>query len=296
MELVIENAEEEIRGLVEDMEKLPIAWRSIHCLWPQASKFQLEDLTIKLRPILGDDDSYLFQWGKEDIFIISKGTRREPLEKARDVIESFVREMKRIPEDEECKVTAYDLSIDWQEFREFFEFREKEIAKEVEEVSHESIRREEKDEIRLIKMDFSEKKVELQRRSMRPGVTILAVDDDTNTLSLIDGICKGYKVLRAQNGEEALEKYFDEAPDIVIMDTELSIIDGWEVVKHIYENDDKAFVIMVTANTDQAEVQRAIQFGVKGIVKKPFSQGKIEQYLERFSNNAPMHKRVEAHL
>jgi len=30
--------------------------------------------------------------------------------------------------------------------------------------------------------------------------------------------------------------------------------------------------------------------------KKPFSQGKIEQYLERFSNNAPMHKRVETHL
>ena len=109
MELVIENAEEEIRGLVEDMEKLPIAWRSIHCLWPQASKFQLEDLTIKLRPILGDDDSYLFQWGKEDIFIISKGTRREPLEEARQVVESFVREMKRIPDDEVCNVKAYDL-------------------------------------------------------------------------------------------------------------------------------------------------------------------------------------------
>lgn len=296
MKLVIENAEEEIRNLVEDMEKLPIAWRSIHCLWPQAAKYQLEDLAIKLRPILGDYDSYLFQWGKEDIFIISKGTRREPLEEARSLVESFVRDIRKISDDEFYKVTAYDLSIDWQEFREFFEFREKQISKEVEDVQHESIRREEKNNVKLIKMDFSEKKVELQRRSMRPGVTILAVDDDTSTLSLIDGICKGYKVLRAQNGEEALEKYFDEAPDIVIMDTELSIIDGWEVVKHIYENDDKAFVIMVTANTDQAEVKRAIQFGVKGIVKKPFSQGKIEQYLERFSNNAPMHKRVEAHI
>lgn len=294
MELVTENAEEEIRNLVEDMEKFPVAWRSIHCLWPDAAKYQLDDLSVKLSPILGDDDSYIFQWGKEDIFIISKGTRKEPLEQARQTVCEFAKEMQKIPKDNDFKTLAYDLSIHWDEFRDFFEFREKEIAKKVEpEEVHQSIRREEKDDVKLIKMDFSEKKVELQRRAMRPGITILAVDADVNTLSLIDSVCKGYKVIRADNGEEALEKYFDAAPDIVIMDTQLPIIDGWEVVKYIYEYDEKAFVIMVTANTDQAEVQRAIQFGVKGIVKKPFSQGKISQYLERFNSKAPIHKRVE---
>jgi two-component system chemotaxis response regulator CheY len=294
MELVIENAEEEIRTLVEDMENLPIAWRAIHCFWPDAAKYQLEDLSNKLTPILGEDDSYIFQWGQEDIFIIAKGTRKEPLENARSTVESFSRDMQRIPQDELYKVSAYDLSIGWSEFREFFEFREKEIAKEESQTIHESIQRQEKEEeIKLIKMDFTEKKIELQRRTMRPDVTVLAVDADPNTLSLVDSICKGYKVLRAENGEEALEKYFDEAPDIVIMDTQLAVIDGWEVVQYIYDYDDKAFVIMVTANTDEGEVQRAIEFGVKGIVKKPFSQGKIEQYLEKYKSTAPMHKRVE---
>lgn len=64
-------------------------------------------------------------------------------------------------------------------------------------------------------------------------------------------------------------------------------------MQYIYEYDDKAFVIMVTANTDEDEVQRAIQLGIKGVVKKPFSQAKIEQYLERFSAIAPLHKRIE---
>lgn len=297
MELVIDNAEEEIRTLVEEMEKFPIAWRAIHCLWSNAPKYQLQDLSNDLASELGDEDSYLFQWGAEDIFIISKGTRKEPLEEARKKVEGFVRKKKNIPVDEEYQTSSYDLSIGWDGFREFFEFREKEITKKEqgqEEEMHQSIRREEKeDEIKLVKMDFSEKKVELQRRTMRPGIVVLAVDEDNNTLSLIDSICKGYKVIRAHNGEEALDKYFNEAPDIVIMDTQLPVIDGWEVVKYIYEYDGNAFVIMVTANTDQSEVQRAIHFGVKGIVKKPFSKGKIEQYLERFSEKAPIHKRAE---
>lgn len=298
MQLVIENAEEEIREHIEEIEKHPMAWRAIHCLWPGAPKYQLEELTNKLRNTLGDYDSYLFRWGPRDIFIISKGTRLEPLEEARLDVEKHSRICQKIPEDMSYETVSYDLSIAWNEFRDFFTFREKEIAKEeggeVEEPQ--SIQRDLKEEeIKLIHMDFSEKKVELQRRTMRPGVTILAVDADNGTLELIDSICKGYKVLRAHNGEEALERYFDEAPDIVIMDTQLPIIDGWEVVKYIYEYDDNAFVIMVTANTDVADVQRAINSGVKGIVKKPFNQAKIMQYLSRFTDNAPMHKRVEDH-
>lgn len=218
MKLVIENAEEEIRKLVEEMENFPIAWRAIHCLWADAAKYQLQDLSNKLLPILGEEDSYIFRWGEEDIFIIAKGLRKEPLAEARLMVESFIRQIKVIPKWDEYDVSAYDLSIGWEEFRNFFEFREKEIAKKEE--LHKSIRREEQEcEVKLIKMDFSEKKIELQRRAMRPGVTVLAVDSDPNILNMIDGICKGYKVLRAQDGEEALEKYFSEAPDIIIMDT-----------------------------------------------------------------------------
>tara|TARA_R110000868_G_scaffold189695_2_gene433047 strand:- start:94427 stop:95317 length:891 start_codon:yes stop_codon:yes gene_type:complete len=292
MQLVIENAEEEIRERVEEMEAHPMAWRAIHCLWPEAPKYQLQELCGKLRETLGDEDSYIFRWGKSDIFIIAKGTRIEPLEKARLDTEKHCRECQHIDKDEPYKTVAYDLSISWDEFRDFFSFREREIAKE-EEVSHESIQRDMKEEeIKLINMDFSEKKVELQRRAMRPGVTILAVDADNGTLELLDGICKGYKVIRAHNGEEALVRYFDEAPDIVIMDTQLPILDGWEVVKHIFKYDNNAFVIMVTAKTDASDVQRAIASGVNGIVKKPFNQGKIAQYLARFTSKAPMHKRV----
>ncbi|MFT7144388.1 MAG: two-component system chemotaxis response regulator CheY [Alphaproteobacteria bacterium] len=296
MQLVIENAEEEIRERIEEVEIHPMAWRAIHCLWPDAPKYQLEELTAKLRTMLGDYDSYLFRWGVRDIFIISKGTRLEPLEKARAMVQSFSRECQNIPEEEPYETISYDLSIAWEEFRDFFSFREKEIAREVEgEVEEpQSIQRDMKeDEIKLIHMDFSDKKVELQRRAMRPGITVLAVDADNGTLELIDSICKGYKVLRAHNGEEALERYFDEAPDIVIMDTMLPIIDGWEVVKYIYEFDASAFVIMVTAKTDEKDVQRAITSGVKGIVKKPFNKAKIMQYLARFTANAPMHKRAQ---
>lgn len=294
MQLVIENAEEEIKERIAEIDTYPMAWRSIHCLWPDAPKYKLDELTAMLTPLLGDYDSYLFSWGLRDIFIISKGTRLEPLEDARKIVENFCRECQGISADEKYEALSYDLSVAHSEFTDFFSFREKEIAQEEE---SQSIQRDIKeDEIKLIHMDFSEKQIEIQRRAMRPGVTILAVDADNGTLELLDSICKGFKVIRARNGEEALERYFDDAPDIVIMDTQLPIIDGWEVVKYIYQYDSNAFVIMVTAKTDIADVQRAISSGVKGVVKKPFNQAKISQYLARFTDNAPRHKRPQTEV
>ncbi len=296
MELVLEEVESQIQQLVKKVSDYPVAWRAIHCLWTGAPQSALEELVSGADPILDSDESYLFQWGGDDIFILVKGTRKEPLEKARHFIENFARKKMRLRDDVPYDVKSYDLSIAWDEFKEFFKKRQQEILHQNKEpeVIHQSIRREEKEDvIRLIKSKAKEKKAALKKRIKRPGVTILAVDEDANTLSLIDGICKGYRVLRAASGEEALEKYFDEAPDIVIMDTHLPVIDGWEVVKNIYEMDDKAFVIMVTAHADQVAVQKAVQFGVKGFVKKPFSQAKVEQYLERFGQSAPVHKRVQ---
>ena len=59
---------------------------------------------------------------------------------------------------------------------------------------------------------------------------ILVVDDDPALVRLIDQVLtgKGYDVLKASNGQEALRVLFDQKPDLVLLDVVMPGMDGWQ--------------------------------------------------------------------
>jgi len=113
---------------------------------------------------------------------------------------------------------------------------------------------------------------------MTEPVTILAVDDQQANLRLLDAVLspRGYRVVRASSGEQALELLPSSGVDLVLLDIVMPGIDGYEVCRRIRGTPETAFlpVVMITASGNQ-EKTRAIEAGADDFVSKPFDQSEL---------------------
>ena len=109
-------------------------------------------------------------------------------------------------------------------------------------------------------------------------VTLLVVDDQPPNLRLLDAVFspRGYDVITAGSGEEALTALKDAAIDLVLLDIMMPGIDGHEVCRRIRANEETAFlpVVMITASGDQEKLQ-ALESGADDFVTKPFIQAEL---------------------
>ena len=105
---------------------------------------------------------------------------------------------------------------------------------------------------------------------------VLLVDDEPLNLDLLeqelDG--SGCEVVTASNGEEALELVSIEAPDLIIMDMSLPVLDGWSATQAIRTNPETADIpiIALSAHAMDADKQRALQAGCNAYLTKPVDE------------------------
>ena len=101
---------------------------------------------------------------------------------------------------------------------------------------------------------------------------VLVVDDDADLLDLMTYALRreGYSVLTAIDGQQALQRWEDDRPDIVLLDGNLPKLDGFEVCRRI-RHGAKTPIIMLTARDEEADVLRGLQVGADDYVTKPFS-------------------------
>ncbi|MGC5172617.1 adenylate/guanylate cyclase domain-containing protein [Microbacterium sp. DT81.1] len=109
-------------------------------------------------------------------------------------------------------------------------------------------------------------------------ITILAVDDLPQNLRLLDAVLspRGYRLVTASSGEEALAILPTSGADLVLLDILMPGIDGYEVCRRIRSMPGFEFlpVVMITASGDQEKV-RAIEAGADDFVSKPLNQGEL---------------------
>jgi two-component system KDP operon response regulator KdpE len=105
---------------------------------------------------------------------------------------------------------------------------------------------------------------------------VLVVDDDKTLIQfLVDYLSdEGFEVIPADRGTKALRLFFDERPDIVVLDVMMPGMDGWEVCARIRELADTP-VILLTAKTSEADKLRGFRLGVDDYVTKPFSLAEL---------------------
>lgn len=110
------------------------------------------------------------------------------------------------------------------------------------------------------------------------AATILAVDDQLTNLRLLDAVLtpRGYRVVPAAGGREALLWLQRTKPDLVLLDLVMPDLDGYEVCRRIRGDPETAFlpVVMITASGEQEKLH-AIEAGADDFINKPFHQGEL---------------------
>lgn len=92
---------------------------------------------------------------------------------------------------------------------------------------------------------------------------------------------KGFEVVEAANGREAVEQYRAHQPDVVLMDITMPEMTGIEALAEIRTADPNAYVIMVSALGQQAMVINAIQAGAKDFIIKPYEPSRVVGAVEK---------------
>jgi len=133
--------------------------------------------------------------------------------------------------------------------------------------------------------------------------TILVVDDERDLLDLIEYNLKkeGFKVLKAENGEEGISKAKEHRPDLILLDIMMPKMDGLEAVEIMRKDDDlkKTPIIFLTARSDEKTEIDGLNKGGDDYITKPISTTKlvsrIKAVLRRFDDSEQTANKLEAH-
>lgn len=116
---------------------------------------------------------------------------------------------------------------------------------------------------------------------------ILVVEDNKFNMYLCDRILKkgGYEVIEAWSGEEGVKLAIKEKPNMILMDIQLTDIDGLEVTKRIRESKEGRDIpiVAITSYAMTGDREKALEAGCTGYIEKPINPdtflAEIEEYL-----------------
>lgn len=113
---------------------------------------------------------------------------------------------------------------------------------------------------------------------MTSDPAILVVDDLPRNIRLLEALLapRGYKVIAAGSGGEALERIASERVDLVLLDVVMPEMSGFEVCRRLRTDESTRFlpVVMITASGDQDKAN-AIEAGADDFITKPFDQAEL---------------------
>jgi len=125
--------------------------------------------------------------------------------------------------------------------------------------------------------------------------TILYVEDNDDNMFIVHRrlTLAGFDVAVARNGEEGIAMAVDTRPDLIVMDLDLPIIDGWEATRRLKARaETKAIpIIALTAHADAKHRAEALAAGCDAFEEKPVDFraliAKIRAVLDRPAGNRP---------
>ena len=120
---------------------------------------------------------------------------------------------------------------------------------------------------------------------------ILIIDDDLDTLRLVGLMLQrqGYQISAATNGQQGLEKAFEEDPDLILLDVMMPDMDGYEVTRRLRQNPStlETPVLMFTAKTQLDDKVIGFEVGANDYLTKPTHpselQARVKTLLARVS-------------
>ncbi|MDI6890978.1 MAG: response regulator [Thermodesulfovibrionales bacterium] len=115
---------------------------------------------------------------------------------------------------------------------------------------------------------------------------ILIVDDNQDSRELVVKILKskGYQMIEATDGEEALEKAVSERPDLILMDISIPKIDGFEVTRRLKSQEEfkDLPIVALTAHAMRGDREKALEAGCEGYISKPINVRELPERIRSY--------------
>lgn len=100
---------------------------------------------------------------------------------------------------------------------------------------------------------------------------LLIIEDEKNLMeALFDFLSDEFEIIKAFDGEEGLEKFYEKTPDLVLLDINLPKIIGWDVCREIRKVSNLPIIIMTARDSDIDEYN-GLSIGADDYVTKPFN-------------------------
>jgi CheY-like chemotaxis protein len=115
------------------------------------------------------------------------------------------------------------------------------------------------------------------------GRVIVVVDDDANMRALLQVLLElhGAKVVATGDSAHAEQMIAFIQPDLVLLDIDMPVVDGWELARRLRENGLTAAIpFMFVTGSSRVESQTAAVAGAAGIVSKPFDPELLETRID----------------
>ena len=115
---------------------------------------------------------------------------------------------------------------------------------------------------------------------------LLVIDDSKFMRTTLEAKLKflGLEIFQAENGEEGIKLALTLHPDLILLDVRMPGINGFETCRQLrqFDNLSKTPIIMVTVESDESSVKKAISSGVTDYVLKPVNYDELVRKLDKY--------------
>jgi len=124
---------------------------------------------------------------------------------------------------------------------------------------------------------------------------VLIVEDEVTLLSIIVDTLEneGFAILRATDGNEGLQLFFEKKPDLLVADVMMPKMDGFEMVKKIRQTDKTTPILFLTARSSIEDLVSGFELGANDYLRKPFKMQELIIRMRALLNRAMPVKTVE---
>ena len=122
----------------------------------------------------------------------------------------------------------------------------------------------------------------IDSESVRHKKILVVEDIESNFAQLNILLKKEYTILWVRNGQEAINSFIREKPDLILMDIRMPVMDGIQATEKIRTISLSVPIIAVTAYAFYTEQQQAIQAGCNAVISKPYSLEKLKETIETY--------------
>lgn len=283
MILITENAEMKLQKALYNVREKKAATKCIKIKYGEKQSDDLLKIVKVIDDVIDDPDGIIFDCEDDEIFILAHGITAKGAERLNTILKKEITQQS--PAQNVEPAIVFDPAVQWKALMDHVENKIFVIEKRALE-QKQKIEQEKKERLRQIVLNMPIEKELVQtlekKRQEREKIGIAIIEDDTFTRNLVTNTLKAsYEMTAFGDGYSAVAKYAGRAPDILFLDIDLPDVNGLDLLKKILSIDPKAYVVMLSGNSQRENIMKAVESGAKGFIGKPFTKEKLLQYIQK---------------